>query len=364
MGLTVIKPNSNIDFVGLRKITLLLSLLVLLAGVGSLLIKGGPQYGIDFAGGVMVQVKFDSDTSAESIKDSLKDVDLPGIVVQRIGLDGEGEYLIRASAAIENPESVRGVIGDALTKNLRGSSFQIQRLEMVGPKVGSDLRSAALEALYYAVLLIAIYISGRFEQRWVVAGIMAAALATALYGLGHLGMSKQYLVIAAMVLTLLLCWKLKLNYALGAVVALIHDVMITVGIFSILNKEFDLTIVAALLTIVGYSLNDTIIVFDRIRENIRGRVAPTYVEVVNKAVNQTLSRTLLTSGTTLLVVCALYFLGGSVIHDFALAMLIGIGVGTYSSIFVASPVLLALSPDEIPEEVKKPVIKKDPNGVV
>ncbi|UZP68219.1 protein translocase subunit SecF [Desulfovibrio mangrovi] len=365
MGLSIIKPDSNIDFVGLRKITLIISLLVVLAGVGSLLMKGGPKYGIDFAGGVMVQVHFDQSVEPDALKDSLKDVELPGLMVQRIGLAADNEYLIRVSISDANPENMRGKVQDALKTNLQGVNFEIQRLEMVGPKVGNDLRSAALEALYYAVLIIAIYISGRFEQRWVVAGIMAAALATALYGLGHLGMSKQYLVIAAMVLTLGLCWKLRLNYALGAVVALIHDVLITVGIFSILDKEFDLTIVAALLTIVGYSLNDTIIVFDRIRENIRARVAPTYGEVVNKAVNQTLSRTLLTSGTTLLVVLALFFLGGSVIHDFALAMLVGIGVGTYSSIFIASPVLLALSPEELPEEEpkKEPIVKSE-HGVV
>lgn len=365
MGLSIIKPNSTIDFVGLRKYTLIISLLVMLIGVGSLIMKGGPKFGIDFAGGVMVQVQFDKAVEPDTLKDSLKEADLPGLVVQRIGLKGDNAYLIRASVTGANPENMRDLVQSSFSTHLKDVSFEIQRLEMVGPKVGNDLRSAALEALYYAVLLIAIYISGRFEQRWVVAGIMAAALATALYGLGELGVSKQYLVITAMALTLVLCWKLRLNYALGAVVALIHDVLITVGIFSVLNKEFDLTIVAALLTIVGYSLNDTIIVFDRIRENIRGRVAPTYGEVVNKAVNQTLSRTLLTSGTTLLVVVALFFLGGSVIHDFALAMLIGIGVGTYSSIFIASPVLLALSPDEIPaEEPKKAPVVKSEHGVV
>lgn len=364
MGLSIIKPNSNIDFVGLRKITLVLSLLFVLTGVASLIIKGGPQFGIDFAGGVMVQVKFDKPVEPDAIKESLAETELPGLMVQRIGLAAENEFLVRASVADANPENMRGMVRDAFTARLAGTGFEIQRLEMVGPKVGNDLRSAALEALYYAILLIAIYISGRFEQRWIVAAIMAAALAASLYGLGQLGVSKQGLVIAAMVLTLALCWKLRLNYALGAIVALIHDVVITVGVFSILNKEFDLTIVAALLTIVGYSLNDTIIVFDRIRENIRSHAAPTYREVVNKAVNQTLSRTLLTSGTTLLVVVSLFFLGGSVIHDFALAMLIGIGVGTYSSIFVASPILLALSPDEIPVEVKKVAPKRDVNGTV
>ena len=189
---------------------------------------------------------------------------------------------------------------------------------MVGPKVGKDLRSKAMNALFYAVLLIAIYISGRFEQRWWAAGFMAAALATAMYLLGLLDITTGYLTLAAMVVTLALCWKLKLNYALGAVVALIHDVIITVGVFSLMNKEFDLTIVAALLTIIGYSLNDTIIVFDRIRENLRAKVSNLLSVTINQSINQTLSRTLLTSGTTLIAVLCLYFLGGGVIHDLRL----------------------------------------------
>lgn len=350
MGLVLIKPDCNFDFVGFRKVTLLISALLLLLGIGSLLLKGGPRFGIDFAGGVMVQVKFESSVTAAQISDGVASAKLPGVVVQRLGLDEDNTFLVRVSTLDGNPEALRGIVTGALEASLADVPFEVQRLEMVGPKVGADLRAAAIEALYFAVLLIAIYISGRFEQRWLIAGIMAAALAGGLYLLEQIGLPKPYLVLAAMALTLVLCWKLELNYALGAIVALMHDVAITVGIFSLLDKEFDLTIVAALLTIIGYSLNDTIIVFDRIRENIRARTAPTYAEVVNRSVNQTLARTLLTSGTTLLVVLCLYFLGGGVIHDFALAMLIGVGVGTYSSVFVASPVLLALSPEEIPEE--------------
>jgi preprotein translocase subunit SecF len=190
------------------------------------------------------------------------------------------------------------------------------------------------------VLLIAIYISGRFEQRWFAAAIMAAGLFAGISVLELAGAPTEYLILAAGLITLGLCWYLKLTYALGATVALVHDLLITVGVFSLLNKEFDLTIVAALLTIIGYSLNDTIIVFDRIRENIRAKKAVDLGETINKSINQTLSRTLLTSGTTLLVVLCLYLFGGGVIHDFALALLVGIVVGTYSSIFVASPILL------------------------
>jgi preprotein translocase subunit SecF len=219
---------------------------------------------------------------------------------------------------------------------------------MVGPKVGADLRSKALEALFYAVLLIAIYISGRFEQRWMTAGIMAAGLALGIYVLQLVSLPITYLIVAAMLITIGLCWYLKLNYALGAVVALIHDITITVGIFSLLDKDFDLTIVAALLTILGYSLNDTIIVFDRIRENIHAKTAKTLRDTINISINQTLSRTLLTSGTTLIVVLALFFFGGGVIHDFAFALLVGIIIGTYSSIYVASPILLGFSKNQEP----------------
>jgi preprotein translocase subunit SecF len=241
-------------------------------------------------------------------------------------------------------------VSDALSSQLDGAGFDIQRLEMVGPKVGADLRAKALEALFFAVLVIAVYISGRFEQRWTVAAIMAAALGGGIYAIGLLGLDMGWLIIAAMFMTMGLCWYLKLNYALGAVVALIHDVTITIGVFSILGKEFDLTIIAALLTIIGYSLNDTIIVFDRIRENTRAQQDPRrFRSVINESINQTLSRTIMTSLTTLMVVACLFVLGGSVIHDFALALLIGIGVGTYSSIFVASPILMGFGPSMVAE---------------
>ncbi|BDQ36229.1 protein-export membrane protein SecF [Pseudodesulfovibrio nedwellii] len=345
MGLQIIKPDTKIDFIGLRKIAFAISAVIILAGLGSLLIKGGPKYGIDFAGGMIVQVKIDKNTDVEMVKNAVSGVELPGLVVQTLGLDGDHEYLIRTSSSNITSEEVRNRVTSALSNNLDGAHFEIQRLEMVGPKVGADLRTKALEALFYAVLLIAVYISGRFEQRWTVAGVMAAALGFGVYGIGLLGVEMGWLIIAALIITVGLCWYLKLNYALGAVAALIHDVAITVGIFSILGKEFDLTIIAALLTIIGYSLNDTIIVFDRIRENNNARKGnTTFASIINTAVNQTLSRTIMTSVTTLLVVFCLFVLGGSVIHDFALALLIGVGVGTYSSIFVASPILLGFGP--------------------
>jgi preprotein translocase subunit SecF len=153
-----------------------------------------------------------------------------------------------------------------------------------------------------------------------------------------------YLIIGALIITIALCWYLRLAFALGAIVALVHDATVTIGLFSILNKEVDLTVIAAILTLLGYSMNDTIIVFDRIREERKNKPNFTLPKIINLSINETLSRTILTSGLTFLVVLSLYLFGGTVIHDFAFAMLIGIIVGTYSSIFIASPILLALEP--------------------
>lgn len=351
-GLSIIRPGTKIDFIGRRKMAFAVSILVILIGVGSLMVQGGPKYGVDFAGGITVQVKADHDVAIDSLKDAMGDTGLEGLVVQRLGLDEDNEFLIRVSEQGLTTQDVRAKVQTALAQVPEGS-FEIQRQEMVGPKVGADLREKALEAMFFAVLLIAIYISGRFEARWFAAGIMAAGLSGGVYLLGLASVPMSVLIFAALAITLGLCWYLKLNYALGAVVALIHDVLITVGVFSLLGKEFDLTIVAALLTIIGYSLNDTIIVFDRIRENLHGKKKPSFKEIINVSVNQTLSRTLLTSGTTLLVVLALFFFGGAVIHDFAFALLVGVGVGTYSSIFVASPILLGFGPSATADDTEE-----------
>lgn len=342
MGLHLIPNDLNIDFVGLRKISYAVSLLIILAGVVSLVAKGGPRYGIDFAGGATVQVKFAQSISDETLKKSLEGAELPGLVVQQFDPDGT-TYLLRISTVEETSTGINQTVRTALDTKLGGVGYTIQRMEMVGPKVGADLRAQALEALYYAILLIAVYISGRFEYRWFTAGFIACALAGAMFGLGYLGLNKIFLVLAAVVLTILLCWKFRLVFALGAIVSILHDVLITVGLFSIMDREFDLTIIAALLTLVGYSLNDTIIVYDRIRENLRTDIVTPFKDIINQSINQTLSRTVLTSGTTLFVVIAMLIWGGGVIFDFALVMFIGVIVGTASSIFVASPILLAFS---------------------
>ena len=349
MGLQLIRPDTRINFMGKRMLAFYLSAIVILCGIGSIIYQGGLQYGIDFSGGINIQVRFAEDIEVGKLKDAVQGGGFPDIRAQRFGMEGKNQYLLRLPVQEVEPETVRSQVKQALEQNL-ALGFEIQRLEMVGPKVGEDLKNKALQALFYAVLLISIYISGRFEQKWGTAAIMAGGLAGGLYLLQLLGLPLVYLIVAALLITLGLCWYLKLNYALGAVVALVHDVAITVGVFSILGKDFDLTTVAALLTIIGYSLNDTIVVFDRVRENLKTKKRVPLFDTINASINQTLSRTFLTSGTTLLVVLSLVILGGGVIHDFAVALLIGVVVGTYSSIYIASSLLLGIGPTPEEEE--------------
>ncbi len=289
----LIKPDTNINFVGKRKLALIVSAVLILVGLASLTVKGGPDYGIDFAGGTLVQVQFKEDTDPAAIKQALSGIELGSLVVQSFG-DNQNEYLIRVENTSAELQGLSSQIRSALETTYTEGTVDIRRVEMVGPQVGKDLRGKGLKAILYAMLGILVYISWRFEFR----------------------------------------------FAVGAIIALCHDVMITLGAFSIFAKEIDLPIIAAFLAIIGYSLNDTIIVYDRIRENLGKHNKESFSFIVNRSVNETLSRTLLTSGTTLLVVLTLFILGGGVIHNFAFAMLVGVLIGTYSSIFVASPVLI------------------------
>ena len=335
-----IKPDININFVGKRRIAFFISLTMILVSIASLLIHKGPKYGIDFAGGTLIQVKFTAPESLNDIKSGLASIDLDKSSVQQFGDQSNNEYLIRTDMSVMTNQGFSSKVQKALEAST-GDEVNIRRIEMVGPQVGKDLREKALFAMFYALLFITIYVSGRFELKWILSGVMASALMGAVYFLSVFNVSIPYLIAAALIVTLVLFWFLELKYAMGAIVALIHDVTITVGIFSILGKEFTLPIIAALLTIVGYSLNDTIIVFDRIRENLRKHHKSSLEIIINRSVNETLSRTILTSITTIVVVVALFVLGGGIIHDFAFAMLIGVVVGTYSSVYVASPILLA-----------------------
>ncbi|MBW1731515.1 MAG: protein translocase subunit SecF [Deltaproteobacteria bacterium] len=334
-----IKPGINIDFIGKRNIAFFISGALIVATFLLLLWRGGPNYGVDFTGGVLIQVKLAHKHSPGEIKKALVPIQLQDSIIQEFGEKGQAEYLIRVRKTDINLTGLSDKVRAALIA-VFGQGVEIRRVEMVGPKVGRDLRQKALFAIFYAILFIAIYISGRFELKWLMSIIMAVSLSVVVYVASSFGVSVTWLILIALAVTLGLCWFLKLRYALGAIFALIHDVTITVGAFSLTDREISLAIIAAFLTIVGYSLNDTIIVFDRIRENVKRFKRRPFVEVMNQSINETLSRTVLTSSTTLFVVLALFVLGGGVIHDFAFAMLVGIVVGTYSSIYVASPILL------------------------
>lgn len=290
----LIRHDLNFDFVGKIKLAVILSWVVILIGFGSMVFKGGLSYGVDFSGGILVQVKFNAATSAGDIKQALNDLNLGGVAVQAFG-DEANEFMIRAQSSTSEFSSLSDAVKQSLEKTYGAGSVDVRRAEMVGPQVGKDLRKKGVLAVVYAMIGTLIYIAWRFE----------------------------------------------LQFAIGAILALVHDVLITLGAFSLFNKEIDLPIIAAFLAIIGYSLNDTIIIYDRIREN-RGRYSKeSFPVIVNRSVNETMSRTIMTTGTTLLVVIALFIFGGGVIHNFAFALLVGINIGTYSTIFVASAFVIA-----------------------
>ncbi len=338
----IIKPDVNIDFVGRRKMAYILSTIMILASIASLVVHGGPKYGIDFAGGAEVLVQLDQPVTIDQVKSTLSNMGLEGSSVQNYG-DGSGDnYRILVAAKYAQSPDLAANIKAKLTDETGAAVLEDAfAFEMVGPQVGRDLREKALMAMFFALLFITVYISGRFELKWMISAVMAITLALVVYALNLAQLPIPALMAGALIVTLILFWFLNLKYAMGAIVALVHDVTITVGLFSIFDKEFTLPIIAALLTIIGYSLNDTIIVFDRIRENLRKHRKNPLVAIINRSVNETLGRTILTSLTTLMVVIILFVLGGGIIHDFAFALIVGVLVGTYSSIFVASPILLA-----------------------
>jgi len=335
-----IKPDININFIGKKKLAFVLSIVMLTISIGSLILHGGPRLGIDFQGGTLIQVKFLAPVEIDAVKTGLNTVGLGKSSVQQFGELQDNEFLIRTDSSVMTTEGFTTDVKKALDAETGGQA-EIRRVEMVGPQVGQDLREKALFAMFYALLFITIYISGRFELKWMLSGVVAVALIGAVYVFTLINVSIPFLIAAALIVSLILFWFLELKYAMGAIVALIHDVTITVGIFSIFDKEFTLAIIAALLTIIGYSLNDTIIIFDRIRENLRKYHKKPLDVILNRSINETLSRTILTSATTLFVVVTLFVMGGGIIHDFAFALIVGIVVGTYSSVFVASPILLA-----------------------
>ena len=282
----------NFDFMGKRKIAVIFSVLLLGVSLVSLFTQK-LNFGIDFTGGTLVEAGYQETVELDQVRNVLSATEFSDAVVQYFG--SARDILIRvAQVQGRNSADISSEIIKVLEQS--GQSVEIRRVEFVGPQVGEDLQEDGGLALIYALIMIFIYIAFRFQRL----------------------------------------------FSVGAIAALVHDVTITLGFFSVLQLDFDLTVLAALLAVIGYSLNDTIVVFDRIRENFRRmrKVAP--VEVVNASLNQTLSRTLMTSLTTLLVLTALFFLGGEIIRPFSAALIVGVIIGTYSSIYVASPVTLAL----------------------
>ncbi len=284
----------GIDFFSIRKPAVALSLALILIAIGSLALRG-LNFGIDFTGGTIVELGYPHPADLVEIRSSLAEAGFPDAIVQHFGTSREVLVRVPPREGFNSAELSTRILG-ALQQHEGEGEIKMRRVEFVGPQVGEELTNDGGLAMLYALIGILIYVALRFEYR----------------------------------------------FAVGAVAALVHDVIITLGIFSLLQLDFDLTVLAAILAIIGYSLNDTIVVFDRIRENFIKLRTGTPLEVMNISVNQTLARTLMTSFTTLLVVAALFLFGGELIHGFATALLIGVLVGTYSSIYVASSAALAM----------------------
>ena len=287
--LKLVKKNTTIEFLKLRKITTLLSFFLCLFSFVSFLFFS-LNFGIDFKGGTLIEVKSSSEINIGKVRSSLSSLNLGDLQIQNFG--SKSNILVR----VESQKSKNNSTSLAPITNELKTFGDIQRVEVVGPKISSELIQKGITAIIIAVGLMLFYIWLRFE------------------------------------------WQ----FSMGAVLALLHDVIITIGIFSFFQIEFNLSIIAALLTIIGYSMNDTVVVYDRIRENLRKYKKLDLYELINSSINQTLSRTVLTSLTTLIALFSLYFLGGEVIKGFTLAMIIGVFVGTYSSTFIASQLLLYL----------------------
>lgn len=298
--------NTHIDFMKYTNLALIISGSLILLSIISLVLHGGPRYGIDFLGGIELRIHFEKDARVGDVREALLAAGFSDPSIKKLSGESEGGadilIFVHQDAAGKTSQStdiaatdLSAQIEGALSKKFTDNPFTEVQKNVVGPKIGSELRDAAIWAVLISMGMILIYISYRFEFK----------------------------------------------FALGAVLALFHDVIITLGVFSWFNLEISLSIIAAFLTIVGYSLNDTIVVFDRIRENMKIMRKDSLTTITNHSINQSLSRTINTSGTTLLVVIALFFLGGEVLKYFALAMIVGVVVGTYSSNYVASPIVIA-----------------------
>lgn len=285
MSMELIKPGINLDFVGKMKYAMALSAILIIIGIGSVIFHGGFNLGIDFAGGSIIQIKFTKNVSADQIRTAFKATKLESSMIQQFGVN---EFLIRTPESFSDQKVLATNVEQPLTAAFN-KDFEIRRVEVVGAKVSSDFRSKAIIAVILSWLAILIYVTWRFEFR----------------------------------------------YAMGGILALVHDTLIVIGAVSILNMEFTINILAALVFVIGFSINDTIVTLDRIREIVKRNPKQKLGDVINLAINETLSRTILTSLTVFLTLLALYIFGGAVIRDFTFALLVGTVAGTYSTIYIA-----------------------------
>lgn len=302
----IIRNDTKIDFMGGRKIALLFSAVLILISIGALATRG-LEFGLDFTGGTLIEVSYPEAPDLGDVRGSLDAAGYENFTVQTFGTSRDIVVRLPADAAAEEGADISTEVLNALSTSTAG--IEMRRVEFVGPQVGEELAEQGGLAMLYALVGILLYVSFRFQWR----------------------------------------------FAVGAVLALVHDVIVVMGMISLFRINFDLTVVAALLAVVGYSLNDTIVVYDRLRENFRVKRKGTAIELTNLSINQMLSRTLMTSLTTLLVLIALFYFGGEIIHAFAYTLIVGVVVGTYSSIFVASnaAILLGVSKQDLMPVVKE-----------
>jgi len=303
MSMELIKPGINIDFVGKMKYAMAFSAILIIIGIGSVIFHGGFNLGIDFAGGSIIQVKFSKNVSADQIRESFKSTKFENSMIQQFGVN---EFLIRTHETFSDQKMLAVNVEQPLGAAF-GKDFEIRRVEVVGAKVSSDFRSKAIIAIILSWLAILIYVTWRFEFR----------------------------------------------YAMGGILALVHDTLIVIGAVSILNMEFTINILAALVFVIGFSINDTIVTLDRIREIVKRNPKQKLGDIINLAINETLSRTILTSLTVFLTLLALYIFGGAVIRDFTFALLVGTIVGTYSTIYIACTSVLLFEKMRLPKMAGK-----------
>jgi len=289
----LIRPDTRFDFIGKKKFTIWVSTIALLLSLGSIFLHGGLRYGVDFAGGILIQIKFSQAVDISQVRNAMEAMGSKDAMVQKFG--GENEFLIRVEKTGEDLEGMSKKIQASLQERFKDKTLEIRRVEVVGPKVGKDLKTKALWAVGLSFAAILVFVAWRFKQ---------------------------------------------VSYGLGGIAALVHDIIVTYGAISIAGLEYSLSLMAVILTIIGFSINDTIVIFDRVRENVKKMRKENLETVFNVSINETLGRTILTSGTVMMVVLILFFFGGPVIHDFALTLIVGLISGTYSTIYVASPVVL------------------------